>query len=174
MQTVTKFNTSTNRGLGHTRQTAVRSLQEIYSSRAVLRIALQLVLDMRRGSILNVPPKQLYRSTTVLAAKLGIAVDQGVGNQLHLPEGLVSTAGTYSATLHFSLIKLLALDCHCSPQILVVLRWIDLSDVLHANRSALTQNSGLKPQVKEQAAVGTVERQRLSLCPSKQPDAPMA
>lgn len=115
MQSVTSFNTSTNWCLGHTRLTAIRSLQEMDSSRAVLRVALQLVLNMRWRSVLYMPPKQLYGSTTVLAAELCIAIDQRLGNQLHLPERFVSTSGTYSPALHFTLIKLFALDCHSAP-----------------------------------------------------------
>ncbi len=91
--------------------TPIRSLQKVHPRRAILAIALQLMLHVRRRSPNRVPPKQLHRAPALLAPKLRVLIHQRLGQLLHLPERLVPTRSPHPATLHFTLVKLLALCC---------------------------------------------------------------
>jgi hypothetical protein len=85
---------------------------------AVLGVALELVLDVRRRRILSIAAEDLQRAAAALATKLRVIVNQGIGNHLYLPERLVTAGGLYTPTLYFTLIKLFAFDCHDLPRYL--------------------------------------------------------
>ena len=100
-----------NRGSGEAGGAAVGGGVEAGADGAVLGVALQLVLDVRDGAG-GVALVQLQRAVALLAAELGIAVEDGVGDGLDLPEGLIPAARTDAAAFHFALIELLGSDCN--------------------------------------------------------------
>jgi hypothetical protein len=78
---------------------------------AVLGVALQLVLDVRDGTG-GVTLVQLQWAVAFLAAELGVAVEDGVGYGLDLPEWLIATAYADATAFHFALIKFLRSNCN--------------------------------------------------------------
>src|SRR5216683_5182778 len=101
--------------LGGLRLTAIGGLPEQEAVSAELRVGGGLVLDVGRGSGLVVAAKEFDLAEAILAAELGVAVGQGIGDSLDLPEWLVASAGFDAATFYFALVDLLAFDCHYCP-----------------------------------------------------------
>src|ERR1700687_531862 len=74
-----------------------------------------LVCDVGRSPGFAVAAEEFDLAETVLAAELGIAVGQGLGNRLDLPEGLIATTGFNATAFYFALVDLLAFDGHYCP-----------------------------------------------------------
>jgi hypothetical protein len=79
---------------------------------AVLGVGYGFMFDVGDGAFLAVAAEKLYFAVAVLAAKLGVVVDQCDGNGLYFPEGLVASAFFDSAAFDFTLVDLFAFDCH--------------------------------------------------------------
>jgi hypothetical protein len=85
---------------------AVGGFAEADAGGAVLGVGLELVLDVRDGAG-GVAAGDFERAVAVLAAELGVAVGERVGEGLDLPEGLIAVAaGAYAAAFDFALVKL--------------------------------------------------------------------
>jgi hypothetical protein len=80
---------------------AIGGFLEACAGLAVLGVGLEFVLDVGDGTS-RVAAVQLQRSVAVLAAELGVAVDQGFGEGLYLPEGFISASGADAATFDFT------------------------------------------------------------------------
>ena len=99
----------------HAWQPSIGSLAEEESGRAVLRVGLQLVRNVRRRSPWDVMPMQFDRARAIRAAKLRVIVDQRLGDGLQLPEGFVSPADLESATFDLTLIDFFRFGGHNAP-----------------------------------------------------------
>jgi len=106
------FRALKNRGLRGTRLASVGGCEEVDARGAVFGIALELVLEVRRETLLGVSFEQLDSSAAVHAAKLGVVVFQSDGDGLDLPEGLVTASGTNATALHFTLVEFFPFGCH--------------------------------------------------------------
>ncbi len=85
---------------------AVRGFKEARAGLAVLGVGLELVLNVGDGTG-SVAAVELERAVAVLAAELGIAVDEGLGEGLYLPEGFIAGAGgADAAAFDFALVEL--------------------------------------------------------------------
>jgi hypothetical protein len=73
---------------------------------AVLGVGLELVLDVGNGAG-GVALVELERAVTLFAAELGVAVENSVGDGLHLPERFIAATCANAATFYFTLVKLL-------------------------------------------------------------------
>src|SRR5260370_9206756 len=94
---------------------SVGGLSEVHPSRAVLGVSPLLMLRMRRRAAGFMSPEQLDRAVAVFAAELRIGIAERLGEVLHLPERLITSAYFAPAPLHFTLVDLLALDGHYCP-----------------------------------------------------------
>ena len=90
---------------------AVRGGVEAGADGAVLGVALQLMFNVRDGAG-GVALVQLQGAVALLAAELGIAIEDSVGDCFYLPERLIPTADTDATAFHFALVKLLRSDCN--------------------------------------------------------------
>jgi hypothetical protein len=91
---------------------SVGGLLEQEAVGAVLGVDRGFVLDVGHSAFLAVAAKKLYFAVAVLAAKLGVVVDQRDGDGFYFPEGLVASAFFDSAAFDFTLIDLFSFDCH--------------------------------------------------------------
>jgi len=85
---------------------AVGGFAEAGAGLAVLGVGFELVLDVGDGTG-GVAAVELEGAVAVLAAELGVSVDEGIGEGLHLPEGFISAAGADATTFDFALVELL-------------------------------------------------------------------
>jgi hypothetical protein len=83
-------------------------LEEVGAVGAVFGVGAVFVLDVRSGTASLVVLVKFDRAAAVFAAKLGIFVDEGFGDILDLPEGLVAPALSDAAPLDFTLVDLFA------------------------------------------------------------------
>jgi hypothetical protein len=79
---------------------------EAHADAAVLRITLELMLDVRDGTC-GVALVELERTVAFLATELGVAVEDGVSYGLDLPERFVPATRADAATFYFTLVELL-------------------------------------------------------------------
>jgi hypothetical protein len=75
---------------GHAGLAAVGGLEKPQASRAMLGVGFELVLEVRRRSVLDVAAKEFDGASAILAPELGVLVDEGFSNEFDLPEGLVA------------------------------------------------------------------------------------
>lgn len=86
---------------------AVRGFEEAGALLAVLGVDLQFVFEVG-GCAGGVAAVELEGAVAVLAAELGVAIEEGVDEGFELPEGLVPGAGgAYAAAFYFALVELL-------------------------------------------------------------------
>jgi hypothetical protein len=81
---------------------AVSRFHEASAELAMLGVGLELVLKVR-DSTGGVTAMELERAVAIFAAELGVAVEQGVGEGLYLPEGLIPSTGAYASAFYFAL-----------------------------------------------------------------------
>src|SRR5260370_6103966 len=93
---------------------AVGGLAKVHAGDAVLGVFAALVLGVGSGAAGFVGPKELHFAEAVLAAELGVGVDQSVSQALDLPEGLVPAAGFDAPPFDFAFIDLFTFCCHGS------------------------------------------------------------
>src|ERR1700727_3898083 len=92
--------------------TSVGGFFEEQAAGAVLGVCCGLVFDIGHGADLAVASEQFDDAVAVFASELGVAVGQGDGHGLDLPEGLIASANLHATTFYFALIDLFAFDCH--------------------------------------------------------------
>jgi hypothetical protein len=80
---------------------SIGSFEEAGTQLAVLRVGLELVLKMRDGTC-GVAAMQLEGAVAIFAAELGVAVEKGVNEGLHFPEGLIPATGSDAAAFYFA------------------------------------------------------------------------
>jgi hypothetical protein len=94
---------------------AIRSFMKANADEAMLGVRLELVFDVRDGTG-GMALVELEWTVTLLAAKLGVAIEDGIGNGLYFPERLIPTGGANTATFHFAFKQLLGnghnFGCH--------------------------------------------------------------
>src|SRR5665213_3636956 len=73
---------------------------------AVLGVGLGLVRDVRPSALGRGALVQLHFAVAVLAAELGVAVDERFGDGLYLPERFISAGGANTPALYFALVNL--------------------------------------------------------------------
>jgi hypothetical protein len=86
----------------------VLGLEEVGAVGAVFGVGAVFVLDVRSGTASLVVLVELDRAAAIFAAKLGVFVDEGVGDILDLPEGFVPSARPDATPLDFTLVDLFA------------------------------------------------------------------
>jgi hypothetical protein len=92
---------------------AVGCLEEVHAFGAVLGVAFEFVFDVCGWAVFGAAFVELDGSAAALATELGVVVFEGFGDGLDLPERLVASGGTDSATLDFTLVELFTLGyCH--------------------------------------------------------------
>jgi hypothetical protein len=90
--------------LGEAGQAAVGGLAEEEAGGTVLGVGLELVGDVRGRRAGDVVAVQLDGAGAVGATELCVVVDEGFGDGLELPEGLVSTADLEATSFDLALV----------------------------------------------------------------------
>jgi len=90
--------------LGEAGLAAVGGPAEVEAGGAELGVGLELVCDVRGRRSGDVVAVQLDGAGAVGAAELCVVVDEGFGDRLELPEGLVTTARLEAAAFDLALV----------------------------------------------------------------------
>src|SRR5260370_14558539 len=98
--------------LGGLRLAAIGGFAKQHAVGAELEVGGGLVFDVGRSPGFAVAAEEFDLAETVLAAELGIAVGQGLGNRLDLPEALIATTRFDATAFDFALVDLLSFHGH--------------------------------------------------------------
>jgi len=109
---------------GHAWLAAVGGFAEDEARRAVFGVALEFVSDVGRRGSGCVVAVELDRAGTVGAAKLGVGVDEGFGDGLEFPEGLVSAAEFEATAFDLALVDFFGFSGHDGLLLEVVSCWL--------------------------------------------------
>jgi hypothetical protein len=77
---------------------------------AVLRIGLELVLNVWRRCVLDEAAVQLDWPSAVFTAEFRVFVHQSFGDWLDLPEGFVASSCAHTAAFDFTIVELFAFE----------------------------------------------------------------
>jgi hypothetical protein len=93
----------------HTGCTAIGRIEKDLATGTVLRIRLELVLNVRDGTC-GVTLIQLECTVAILTANLCVFIEHEINHALYLPEGLVAAGCAHAATFDLALIKFFLWD----------------------------------------------------------------